>query len=264
MRVAEWVAPQFGYLEMPSTSRLQEDKAGASLRSDLALRSLSRYGPLPSDAELHIEAALDHSQTAPPATELIREGEALNSPRILMAGWAARVRVFDDGRRQIVSFFLPGDIFGLSNWPGSRSTTPIVSLTTANYAKIPLLAGTCCCHAQANDRLMFAIGQFLRIEELRLVDQITRMGRTAYERVAHLLLEFYCRLKVIGFVQSNSYVLPLSQGTLGDALALCAVHTNRILQQLRRDRLIQMHGTIITIPEVERLMDIADFRLPLA
>ena len=138
---------------------------------------------------------------------------------------------------------------------------PIISLTSTSYAKVPLLADTCCCHVHANDRLMFAVGQSLRADELRLFDQITRMGQTAYERVAHLLLEFYCRLKAIGFVQSNSYVLPLSQGTLGDALALCAVHTNRILQQLRRDRLIQMHGSIITIPEVERLMDIADFRL---
>lgn len=242
---------------------LQEDKAGTTRRGDLALRSLSRFGPLPPDAERHLEAALDHNQIAPPSTELISEGEALNRPRILMSGWAARVRVFDDGRRQIVSFFLPGDIFGLSNWPSSRAMTPIVSLTTANYATIPLLAGTCCCYAQANDRLMFAIGQLLRIEEARLVDRIARMGQTAYERVAHLLLDFYCRLKAIGFVQSNSYVLPLSQGTLGDALALCAVHTNRILRQLRRDHLIQIQGSIITILEVERLMDIADFQLPL-
>jgi CRP-like cAMP-binding protein len=199
----------------------------------------------------------------PPSTELVSEGETLNCPRILISGWAARVRQFDDGRRRILSFFLPGDIFGLSSWPGARTMMPIISLNTASYAKIPLLADTCCCHAQANDQLMFAIGQSLRGDELRLFDQITRMGQTAYERVAHLLLEFYCRLKAIGFVQSNSYVLPFSQGTLGDALALCAVHTNRILQQLRRDRLIQMHGSIITIPEVERLMEIADFRVPL-
>jgi CRP-like cAMP-binding protein len=245
-------------------SRLEEEKAGTAHRSELALRSLSRFGSLPSDAELHIEAALDHSQTAPPSSELVSEGETLNAPRILMSGWAARMRVFGDGRRRIVSFFLPGDIFGLSNWAGSRAIYPIVSLTPTSYAKIPLLADTCCCHAKANDRLMFAIGQMLRGDELRLFDQIMRMGLTAYERVAHLLLEFYCRLKAIGFVHSDSYVLPLSQSTLGDALALCAVHTNRILQQLRRDRLIQMQGSIITIPEVERLMDVADFRLPIA
>ncbi len=244
-------------------SRLQEEKTGVTHHSELVLRSLSRFGPLPADAELHIEAALDYSKTALPLTELISEGEALNSPRILMSGWAARIRLFGDGRRRILNFFLPGDVFGLSNWPGARAVSPIVSLTRASYAKIPLLADTCCCHAQANDGLMFAIGQMMRADELRLFDQIMRMGQSAYERVAHLLLEFYCRLKTIGFVQSNSYVLPVSQETVGDALALCAVHTNRILQQLRRDRLIQMHGSIITIPEVEQLMDIADFRLPL-
>ena len=231
-------------------------------RNDLALRSLSRFGPLPADAELHIEAALDRSQVAPSLTELIGEGDALNSPRIILSGWAARIRMLGDGRRQILSFFLPGDIFGLSHWPGTQATTPIVSLTAASYAKIPLLANSCCCHVQANDQLMFAIGQLLRLDETRMVNNVIRLGQTAYGRVAHLLLEFYCRLKAIDFVQGNSFVLPLSQGTLSDALGLCVVHTNRVLQQLRRDRLIRMHGSIITIPQLERLMDIADFRVP--
>jgi len=244
-------------------SRLQEEKPGVTRHSELLLRSLSRFGPLPTDAELHIEAALDYSQTAPPLTELISEGEALISPQILMSGWAARIRLIGDGRRRILNFFLPGDIFGLSNCHGSRAVCPIVSLTRVSYAKIPLIADSCCCHAQANDGLMFVIGQMMRVDELRLFDQIMRLGQTAYERVAHLLLEFYCRLKMVGFVQGNSYVLPISQEMVGDALALCAVHTNRILQQLRRDRLIQMHGSIITIPEVERLMDVTDFRQPI-
>jgi CRP-like cAMP-binding protein len=242
--------------------RIQDGKADLTRHSALALRSLSRFGVLPPDAELHIQTALDQGQTVPPSAELISEGDALDAPRILVSGWAARIRLFGNGRRQILGFYLPGEIFGLSNWPGSRAMAAIVALTPASYATIPLFANTCCCHAQANDRLMFAIGQFLRLDHGSQIHQLMRMGQAAYERVAHLLLEFYCRLKAIGFVQSNSYVLPLSQGTLGDALGLCAVHINRILQQLRRDRLIQLQGSIITIPELERLMDIADFRLP--
>jgi len=244
-------------------SRLHHAKAELTRRGEVALRSLSRFGPLPTDAELHIESALDDRQSVPASTELITEGDALNSPRILVSGWAARTRMFADGRRQIVSFFLPGDIFGLSNPPGSRAMTPIVSLTGASYAKIPLRADTCCCHVPAGDRLMYAVAQLLRLDETRMVSQIMRLGQTAYERVAHLLLEFYYRLKAVGFVQSNSFVLPVSQGTLSDALGLCVVHTNRILQQLRRDRLIQMHGSIITLPQLEHLMTVTEVRGPL-
>jgi CRP-like cAMP-binding protein len=205
---------------------------------------------------------VDQGQTVSPSVELISEGDALDAPRLLVSGWAARTRLFGDGRRQILGFYLPSEIFGLSNWPDLRAIAAIVALTPASYATIPLLADTCCCHAQANDRLMYAIGQFLRLEQGNQIHQLMRMGQAAYERVAHLLLEFHCRLKAIGFVQSNSYVHPLSQGTIGDALGLCAVHINRILQQLRRDHLIHVHGTMITIPKLERLMDIADFRLP--
>src|SRR5262249_10318746 len=85
---------------------------------------------------------------------------------------------------------------------------------------------------------------------------------TAYERVAHLLLELFHRLRPVGFTQGNRYLLPLTQEMLADALGLSVVHTNRTLQQLRRDRLIELNSSAVNILQPEALAELADYRQP--
>ena len=75
-----------------------------------------------------------------------------------------------------------------------------------------------------------------------------RLGRqTAYERMAHLLLELHGRLAEIGEARGESFHLPIKQEVLADALGLSLVHVNRTLQQMRRDGLIDMRGAQLTL-----------------
>ncbi|MGH1560234.1 helix-turn-helix domain-containing protein [Caulobacter segnis] len=47
--------------------------------------------------------------------------------------------------------------------------------------------------------------------------------------------------------RGESFHLPIKQEILADALGLSLVHVNRTLQQMRRDRLIDMRGAQLTI-----------------
>jgi hypothetical protein len=76
----------------------------------------------------------------------------------------------------------------------------------------------------------------------------------------HLLLEFYVRLRAVAMVQGQSFHLPLSQETLSDALGLSVVHTNRILQQLKREQLIETRGAHIVLCDPVRMAELADYR----
>jgi CRP-like cAMP-binding protein len=100
-------------------------------------------------------------------------------------------------------------------------------------------------------------------EEFYLLSQITRIGRQkAYERVAHLLLEFHSRLKRTGLAEANSFQLPLTQEALADGLGLSAVHVNRTFKLLKRKNYIRIDRTLVTLVEPEVLAEISGFREP--
>src|SRR3569623_1311041 len=67
---------------------------------------------------------------------------------------------------------------------------------------------------------------------------LVAMGRrSASQQMAHLICELYVRLGITGLVHDDTFSFPITQTELGDALGLSAVHVNRVLQELRTERL---------------------------
>jgi CRP-like cAMP-binding protein len=83
--------------------------------------------------------------------------------------------------------------------------------------------------------------------------------RTAFERIAHLLVELYLRLKTVGRTHDHGCDFPLTQNDLADATGLTAVHVNRTLQELRKEKLIELDRKQLRILDLDRLMDVAMF-----
>ena len=52
---------------------------------------------------------------------------------------------------------------------------------------------------------------------------------------------------------------PVTQEQLADATGLTSVHTNRTLQALRRDGLIQLTGKSLSVLDWDRLCEVGDF-----
>jgi len=85
--------------------------------------------------------------------------------------------------------------------------------------------------------------------------------RMAIQRMAHLFCEAYYLHKAIGLVDGKSFLLPLTQTDLADALGISAVHVNRSLQQLRKQRLIAFGDKQLTILDLAGLKDLAGIDL---
>ncbi len=230
---------------------------------EAAFRRLSGYAPMAPDEEALLRRLTAHPVPVPARTELVRDGEAAPRPQVLVEGWACRQRLLADGRRQIVVMLLPGDPIGLDP---RRRPLPFGSVTTLTPALV-CEAGALREHAAsrntAPDRetgLAAALRQAREMEEFWLVNQVVRLGRqTAYERVAHFLLELRERLAAVDRVQENRFSFPITQEVLADALGLSVVHMNRTMQQLRRDGLIEQRATAITLRDVPALVSIADY-----
>lgn len=83
--------------------------------------------------------------------------------------------------------------------------------------------------------------------------------RTAHQRIAHLICEVYSRVRAVGLADGETFQLPVTQVELADSLGLSAVHVNRVLQDLRREGLIDYSGRYVVIGNWPRLQARGDF-----
>jgi CRP-like cAMP-binding protein len=240
-------------------TRTRPDRAEAIRLREFALHCLTRHGALGALEGENVRASLSEMHISRPGSELIAEGARLDKPCLLLDGWGVRQRVLNDGRRQIFSFVLPGDVIGLSARREGTAVCTTVALTEAALAPLPLLAEAV---HEEQSMLGHVARDLLSQEESFLYNQVLRLGRqSAHERMISLLLEFHARLQRVGFVRDGSFALPLTQEILSDALGLSVVHTNRTLQQLKREHLIASKGSIISLGNLEQLAEMADWRL---
>src|SRR4051812_34279695 len=86
--------------------------SSTALAASFAAR-LSRLAPLDAEELLALSVAEKNTRKIAAHRDIIAEGDPVTEPSILLSGWACRSRIFPDGRRQILSLLLPGDLIGV-------------------------------------------------------------------------------------------------------------------------------------------------------
>jgi CRP-like cAMP-binding protein len=189
---------------------------------------------------------------------LMREGEPATVCSLLMDGLAFRQKLVSDGSRQIISFHIPGEFLDLQNCVLDVADHNVQALTRCTAAIV---------HRDALLRLMDqrpavrrAIWRDSLIDASVFREWVVNVGRRdAKERIAHLLCELAVRLDKAGLAQGPTYDFPVTQEQIADATGLTAVHTNRTLQALRKEELISLSGSKLTILNPEALAQVGDF-----
>ena len=190
--------------------------------------------------------------------DLLQEGDPPRVVNLILDGWACRYKTLPDGRRQIVGLFLPGDLCDMNVYLLKQMDHNIGAITALRVAEITredferLLAR----HPRLAEALFWTELVTVAIQR----EWTLNLGqRSAYERIAHLLCETFLRLRTVGLTSDSMCPFPLTQLDIADASGLTAVHVNRTLQELRRDRLIELQSRILTIPDLEALKSAALF-----
>jgi CRP-like cAMP-binding protein len=193
-----------------------------------------------------------------PREDVVREGAKPRNVNLFLEGWACRYKTLEDGRRQITSFFLPGDLCDLNVFILREMDHSIGTITPVKLAEI------------SRERLSDITARHPRITQAlwweTLVDAATQREwtlnvgqRSALERMAHLICELFLRLRCVGLTTDHSCELPVTQAELADATGLSTVHVNRTLKQLRGEGLIELRGKRLTILDLDRLRQAALF-----
>jgi CRP-like cAMP-binding protein len=217
------------------------------------IRKLERFTALAEEDKRALEAAANYKIRHVGAREdVIHEGDKPKHVNLMLEGYACRYKSIEDGRRQIVSFFIPGDICDARMFMLKQMDHSIGTLSSARLAEIP---GEMFLEmVEKSPTLMRALWWNTLVEEAIAREWTLNVGqRSAYERTAHLLCEFFIRLKVVGLTNGDSCELPMTQAELADALGLSTVHVNRTLQELRANRLITLRGKTLVIHDLRAL-----------
>jgi CRP-like cAMP-binding protein len=206
--------------------------------------------------EGRLKEAVRRTRSVAARRDICLEGEPIVSATMIVSGWACRSRLLSDGRRQILGFLLPGDIIGLCRHPNPLALSAVNAITEVTICDAPLPQSS-----RSDDGLGAAYAISGALDEAYLLNHITRLGRqTAYERLAHLMLEFWERLDHAGMAANYRFPMPLTQEYLGDTLGLTSVHINRTLQQLRREHMLEAANGYVTLIEPEALALVADYK----
>jgi CRP/FNR family transcriptional regulator, anaerobic regulatory protein len=174
-------------------------------------------------------------------------GIALPSgPFVLCKGWAFRFHLFPDGRRQILSLLIPGDLFSafaISSQPGFR----IQAATDIQYCEFGRddIRRRISESATACD--MF--GKFCAQEADEATAALIYLNHgNATDRVTHFMRRLVNRLAARDMqIGDDVYPFPLTHADIADAVGLSTAEVNRAIQNLSDERVIDLSNGELTI-----------------
>jgi CRP-like cAMP-binding protein len=219
------------------------------------IRKLSQLTDLSAEERKAIVGAAGKVRDYASGDDIVLRGDLTGGVKLVIEGFAYRYKLLDDGRRQILACLIPGDFCDLNIFLLNRVEHSTAAMTHTRVAFIPpndVLTLT-----DKFPNLTRALWWSTLLDEAITREWLVNLGqRTAYERMAHLFCELFYRMRSIGGVTGNSYVLPITQAALGDTLGLSNVHVNRTIQELRAQGLISFRGGVLTVndlPALERV-----------
>jgi CRP/FNR family transcriptional regulator, nitrogen fixation regulation protein len=163
--------------------------------------------------------------------EIYGESEPADYLYKVVNGAVRTYKVLNDGRRQISSFYLPGEIFGLEL--GGEHTFSAEAIADS---KILVMRRSAVVALAGRDKeVARQLWRMTATELQRAHDHIMLLIKTAQERVAGFLLEMAARSP-----DASEVDLPMSRQDIADYLGLTIETVSRMVTQLERSGTIAL------------------------
>jgi CRP-like cAMP-binding protein len=162
--------------------------------------------------------------------EVYGEGEPAEYVYKVLSGAVRTYKVLSDGRRQIIAFYMPGDVLGFD--PGDEHSCSAEAVTDS---QVLLVRRATLFKAAERDADIARCLWALTATELRRSRQhALLLIKSAQERLAAFLLDMAERLSV-----KSEFELPMSRQDIADYLGLTIETVSRTLTQLADSSVIQ-------------------------
>ncbi len=183
--------------------------------------------------------ALGAPMTFADGCEIYGEGEPADYLYKVVSGTVCTSKILADGRRQIGSFYMPGDVFGLEI--GNEHVFSAEAITDSKVLAVrrSALIGL----ASRDGTVAQQMWKLAARELARIQNHILLVVKNAQERVVSFLLEMADRTP-----DGRPIELPMSRQDIADYLGLTIETVSRTLTALDRDgaiRLLTAHSVVV-------------------
>jgi len=219
---------------------------------------LQRLNPLTEDDFATLERSLGATRQVRADEDVVSEGDRPTTCLVLTDGLVGRYKQLRNGRRQIVSFQVPGDFVDMHSFVLGRLDHSMGALTPCRLRPIshPAMQDI----LDKHPRIALALWREVMIDAAVFREWVVNVGqRPAYERLAHVFCEVAYRLKVVQQMHGDRFAFPVTQEELGQAVGLSAVHVNRVMQRLKADHLVTHRAGVLAIHDWQGLQTAGDF-----
>jgi CRP/FNR family nitrogen fixation transcriptional regulator len=202
--------------------------------TDVAVRPLLYRRALPDTGAPSILDAIElmgATMSYARNSEVYGEGEPADYVYKVVSGTVRTSKILSDGRRQIGSFYLPGDTFGLDVGETHAFSAEAITQAHILVIKRSALIALAARDGEIASGLWTLTGRELaRVQERMLV-----LVKTAQERVVGFLLEMAARVP-----NGDVIELPMSRQDIADYLGLTIETVSRTLSALESDGTIDL------------------------
>jgi CRP-like cAMP-binding protein len=226
--------------------------------SDLLVAKTAQHGTLTTADETAIRTIRAHIKVLAPGEDIVCQGDRPEVSVFVLSGMLARYHTLPSGDRQYLSFHIKGDLPDVQALFIGIMDHSLCALDQAEIAVLP--------HDQVLDVCFKRPGVGFAFWRLTLVDAaifrqaITNNGiRSHVTRLAHFFCEHYFRAREAGLEKDRSCSLPLTQHELGQALGMSHISVNRVMQKLRKERLVDLRSGRLQMLNWEGLTRVAGF-----
>ncbi|MDB5516341.1 MAG: transcriptional regulator, Crp family protein [Tardiphaga sp.] len=189
---------------------------------------------------------------------IVAQGAKSTNCCLVLDGFVAREKAANTSDRQIISFYVPGDIPDASTLHLPKMDHNLIGIGPAVVGFIPHLSVN---EALAQSpELLHAFWRETLIDSALLRQWVVNLGqREGIARVAHLLCELAMRLDAVGLLRDRSLPIPWTQVDVADATGMSAIHANRVIQDLRTRGVVHWESRYVRIVDWQQLRDVAGF-----
>ncbi|MDP7591974.1 MAG: fumarate/nitrate reduction transcriptional regulator Fnr [Litorilituus sp.] len=202
-----------------------------------------------------LDEIIDRKRPVHKGDKIFNDGQELHSLYAIRSGTFKTFTVNEQGEEQITGFHLAGDLLGFDAIADSEHKSFAQALETSMVCEVPYnnldkLSNTM---PKLKKQVLRLMSNEIRTDQ----EMLTLLNRkNAEQRVATFLVSLSDRYHARG-LSATAFRLTMTRSDIGNYIGLTVETISRLLNRFHKNGLIKVDGKLITIIDIDELIDCA-------